>query len=81
MEDALAAERLSVVQFQDLAQHCTDPQLKALCQQIASQNLSHFERLLRLLNQGQGGQGTYQVGANQVGAGAWSGFPGGSFQQ
>lgn len=62
----MAAERLGVVQFRDLAQHCTDPQLRELCLQIANQNLQHFGRLMSILNQSEGGQGTYQVGTNQV---------------
>lgn len=74
LEDAMAAEQLGVVQFQDLAQHCTDPELRALCLQVAQQNLQHFGRLLRILNQSQGGQGTYHVASNQVPQTSWSQF-------
>lgn len=72
LEDAMAAEQLGVVQFQDLAQHCTDPELRALCLEVANLNLQHFGRLLRILNQSEGGQGSYHVAPNQASHTSWS---------
>lgn len=81
LDDLLSVEQLGISQFQDFSQHCTDPQLKDLCQQIATQNLQHFNRLVRILNQGQGGQNTYHTESNQVSQPQWSGQTGGGFPQ
>lgn len=58
----MAAERLGVTYFQDLASHCSDPQLREMCLQLARQSFQHFERLLGILNRSDGGHGTFQVG-------------------
>lgn len=63
LEDVMAAEQQGVVQFLDFARHCTDPQLQSLCQQVAVENVNHYNRLLHILNQATGGHGTYQAQA------------------
>lgn len=65
LEDAMATERLGVMQFRDMARHCTDQELRDLCLQAADQSLQHFSRLLRILNQSTGGHGNFQVGWHQ----------------
>lgn len=65
LEDAMAAERLGVMQFRDMAKHCTDHELRDLCLQAANQSLQHFGRLLRILNQSTGGHGSFQAGWHQ----------------
>lgn len=81
LEDTIAGEQIGIMQFQDLAQHCTDPQLREICQQIAQQNMQHFNRLVRILHQGQGGQSNYNVEANQATLPGWGGFTGSNFSQ
>ena len=65
LEDAMAAERLGVVQFRDMARHCTDQELRDLCLQAADQSLQHFGRLLNVLNRSAGGHGTFQASWHQ----------------
>lgn len=56
LEDLLHAEQLEVMQFQDFAQHVSDPQIKETLQRIAGQHQQHFNRLLQILNQSHGAQ-------------------------
>lgn len=72
LEDVMAGEEMSVTFFQDLAQHCSDPQLKNLCQQLAEQSMQHYNKLTHIVNRSQGGSGTYSVGQNSSQTG-WSG--------
>lgn len=81
LDDVMAGEKIGIMQFQDLALHCTDPQLKDLCQQIASQNVQHFNRLARLLDQGQGGQSSYNANTNTAPSTQWGSFSGQGFPQ
>lgn len=56
LEDLLHAEQLEVTKFRDFAQHVQDPQLKQMCEQMASRHQQHFERLFQVLSQSTGVQ-------------------------
>lgn len=56
LEDLLHAEQLEVMKFRDFAQHVQDPQLKQMCEQMASRHQQHFERLYQILSQSKGEQ-------------------------
>lgn len=45
IEDQLSLEENIVKKYKLYAQSCTDPQLKAQCEQIASKHQNHFNML------------------------------------
>lgn len=80
LDDVMAVEHINATRFSDLAQHCSDPQLRQLCHETAQQSLMHFNRLNRVLSQGQGGHGTYHSGTSTTPQSTWSGHQGGHIQ-
>ena len=49
LEDELSTEQLLVKKYRSYAMMCEDQQLKAQCEQIASQHQNHFDRLMGFL--------------------------------
>lgn len=50
LEDTLNSEMLLVKKYQSLANQCTDPQLKAICTEVAGKHQQHFNTLFQHLN-------------------------------
>ena len=76
LEDLLHAEQLEMVKFQDFAQHCQDPQLQEMCSRIANHHHQHFNKVLNILDQSQGGQTGYQnTGKQQLNPNQTGGLP------
>ncbi|MFQ8599425.1 MAG: spore coat protein [Oscillospiraceae bacterium] len=46
LEDQLTVEQNLIQKYKAYAQHCTDPQLKMKCEQIAGKHQNHFQRLM-----------------------------------
>lgn len=49
IEDQLNLEELLVIKYQFYAELCSDPQLKAQCQQLAAKHQAHYDSLLNCL--------------------------------
>lgn len=50
IEDQLSSEQNLVKKYKMYAQSVTDPQIKAVCEQIAAKHQNHYARLLNHLN-------------------------------
>lgn len=50
IEDQLSLEQTAIKKYRLYASQCTDPQLKAKCEEIANQHQSHYDRLLSQLS-------------------------------
>lgn len=50
IEDQLSQEQLLIKKYRVYAQACTDPQIKAKCEEIANKHQNHYSRLLNTLN-------------------------------
>ena len=51
VEEQLKWEQLAIVKCKVYAGLCGDPQLKQKCETIAGKHITHYERLMSLLNQ------------------------------
>lgn len=50
LEDQLSAEQMLVKKYRAYAGLCTDPQIKAKCEQVAAKHQEHFNRLMNHLS-------------------------------
>lgn len=49
IEDQLSMEQVLIKKFNSYSELCTDPALKAKCQQIAGKHQQHFNKLMNYL--------------------------------
>lgn len=50
LDDQLNLEQVLVKKYRTFANQCSDPQLKAKCNQIADRHQTHFDTLMNYLN-------------------------------
>lgn len=50
IEDQLSAEKLLITKYKSYSQQCTDQQIKAKCDQLATKHQNHYDRLMSCLN-------------------------------
>ena len=50
LEDQLSHEAMMNKKFSNYAEHCTDSELKNLCQQASEKHKKHYDELLDYLN-------------------------------
>lgn len=50
LDDQLNLEKVLVKKYRTFANQCSDPQLKAKCNQIADRHQTHFDTLMNYLN-------------------------------
>ena len=49
IQDQLKQEKLLIVKYQSYSKICSDPQLKAKCEQFAGKHQAHYDTLLACL--------------------------------